>query len=238
LGTAFDTSPLNVGECLEGQAQVGRLEDDKGKIEEDEGHFGVVGTQAEGLGGIFVVGDVDSVEDGDNVDDDGHPGRRVVVAAMAVGSTVDGAGEGKGQDGESEDNHADKGGDHGVVHDRVVEVDEGAGALGGAEEPEAGGSVVIGVGVHRLPLLLKVGQVVGQPVVIHNMATGLGGAVGAGGVGEVLPLGGALADGGRESDGRALADVVVLAAGHRGLGRGHVVVRGRASRDGRTRKQV
>ena len=50
-----------------------------------------MGAQTQGFGRVFVVGDVDGVEDGDNVDEYGHPRGRVVVASIVVGVAVDGA---------------------------------------------------------------------------------------------------------------------------------------------------
>lgn len=157
---------------------------------------------------------------------------------MVVGPAVDGACKGEGEDGEGQDNHADHGRDHGMVHDGAVEAEQLALSVCGAEEPEAADLVVLVVAVNGLPLLLEVGHVGLEPVVVDNLAARGDGAVEVGGLGELLPLRGAVADGGGEGDGGALADVVELAAGHVGLGRGHVVVRGRAGRHGGAREQA
>lgn len=71
--------------------------------------------QAQRLGRVLVVGDVDGVYDSDDVDDDGQPRRGVVLAGPAVGFVEDGACEGEGEYGENKDDEADDERHHGVV---------------------------------------------------------------------------------------------------------------------------
>lgn len=124
---------------------------------------------------------------------------------------VDGAREGEGKDGEDEDQAAGEGGDHRVVHDGVVEAHQAALSLLRGEEPEALDVLVAMVLVDRLPLLLEVGHVLLEPVIVYNLAARGYGSVEVGRLGELLPLGGAVADGRRQGHGRTLASVVELA---------------------------
>lgn len=146
---------------------------------------------------------------------------------------VDGACEGEGEDGEDEDDGADQGGDHGVVHDGVVEAHQPALSLLRGEEPEALDVFVAEAVVDGLPLLLEIGHVLLEPVIVDDLAARGDRAVVVGGLGELLPLGCAVTDGRREGHGGALASMVELAAWNAGLGGRTEVVVGMANVGGR-----
>lgn len=139
---------------------------------------------------------------------------------------VDGGCEGEGEDGEDEDHGAGEGGDHGVVHNGIVEAHQPALPLLRGEEPEALDMIVAVVLVDGLPLLLEIGHVLPEPVIVYNLAARGYRSVEVGRLGELLPLGGAVTDGCREGYGSALTGMVELATGDVGLGRGAEVVVG------------
>jgi hypothetical protein len=239
----LSTCPLFIRKSLECKTQIGRFKHNEGEIQENERHFCVVRAQSERLRRVLVVGDVYGIQDRNDIYYDGHPGRRIVVAAQGVGVVVDGAGEREGHDGEHEHDHADDGRDHGVVHQDAVVAHELPLPLGGAEQPEALEALVVLVLVDGFPLGLEVGHVLLHPRIVDDLAAaGRDGAVGMVAVvrrrlGELLPLLSAVADGRAKRHGGAFAGVVELAAGDGRLGRGQEVVRGVAGRRGRAREQ-
>jgi len=220
--------PTFVGQGLKRQAQVSRVEDNEGEVQEDKAHLCVVRAQPEGLRSVFVVGDVDGVDNGYHVDNHGEIGRRVVDTGLSVGSVKYGTGKGKGQDGKGEHDHPDAQGHHGVIHQGPME----AGAFPATEQPESRQLFLLFL-VHGLPRLLEIGHVGFHPLIVDDLAArgGRADSVEVGRLGELLPLEGTLAEGRTEGHCLAFARVVELAARDVAFGRGHVVVRGRPGGD-------
>ena len=131
-----------------------------------------------------------------------------------------------------------------MIHNDPVEAHKLPLPLGWAKEPEALHELVALVFVDGLPGRLEIGHVLLHPVVVDDLlaCAGRDGAVVVvsevgGGLGKLLPLLGAVAHGGAEGHGGAFADMVELAAGDVGLGRGHEVVARGAHRGGCARQQ-
>ena len=70
---------------LSHNTQVRRVKDNKEEVKENKAQLGLGIPQAKRLGRILVIGDVAKVDDGDDIDNDGHVGRRTRVTVAAIG---------------------------------------------------------------------------------------------------------------------------------------------------------